>query len=228
MPELSPDKFADWPGFNRGAGSAGKFRMLLPEVIAEIEGDRLIAPGFAHETHAIERLDGETLRLDCGTEFPGVPAAECGLIGATHLATCVGTIGPALEARVSELYAARQAASAWVMGEVGIAVLFAFTQGATARVTHAAAAKGLKAGRPLQPGNQGLEFAHQETVAELAGAASIGVTVMPRGMMRPVNSLSMLIGLGKGLTAQRAHDCATCKARERCRYRNVKHLDAAA
>jgi hypothetical protein len=79
---------------------------------------------------------------------------------------------------------------------------------------------GYSTGDMLTPGGRGLALDQQARVIGLAGGEQIGITVTQQGMLSPVKSRSMLVGVGLGLAAKpMRRRCETCSSRERCSYR---------
>jgi len=218
--DLSPEAFRAWPGLRATARLGGRHRALLDDVLAEVRATGLLTPRIAFECWPIAATEGGDVRLEGGGTVPDLAGAADRLRGATGLVAAVGTIGSELEARAAELFARKQAGRALVLGEVGLAILFRLTRTMIDEVGRSAVAGGVRAGSPVQPGDHGLPLRLQRVAAQLAGAARIGVRVNSAGMIAPVNSISMFVGVGRRIARVEVHDCDICMARERCRYRD--------
>jgi hypothetical protein len=61
----------------------------------------------------------------------------------------------------------------------------------------------------------------QAVIFKLLDAGRIGVSLTPSLVMRPIKSLSLIVGLGSGpLGVEGGSNCDFCTIRERCAYRH--------
>jgi hypothetical protein len=200
----------------RVTGPALKARQ---ESLSLIVSESLVAPKCSFRNIASRELLGtpaELLLGDGALQTPGVEAVG-GLTGVTAVAC---TLGPALEQRVSTLCAERKLSLALALDELGNELLIYTVRLAAGKVRGEARRLGLSTGDMLTPGGRGLSLDQQAKVVELAGGEQIGITVTQKGMLLPVKSRSILVSVGKGLTAKPwRRRCDTCSSREQCRYR---------
>lgn len=134
----------------------------------------------------------------------------------TAVACAVATIGAALEAQVSALFAQRRASLAVALDGVGNELLFALSRRVQDRMFADAKKQGLTVAGELRAGDPGLRLQAQPTVLELAGAERIGVGLTRTLMMNPAKSTSIVQGVGLELPAQRWSRCDDCRSRARC------------
>jgi hypothetical protein len=134
----------------------------------------------------------------------------------TAVACAVVTIGQALEQRVGELFAQRQASLGVALDSLGNELLFAFSRRVQDRMWAEARKQGLTVAGELRAGDPGLQLQAQHTVLKLAGAADIGVNLTSTMMMNPTKSTSIVQGVGLALPAQTWSRCDHCRSRERC------------
>ncbi len=201
---------------------AGKRSARIDALVDEllVEAEAMLAPAVAFETHRLAAVEGSDMVLGDGTRLGDARMLVRRLGGAAELAIAVATIGGALEQEVSRLFAARQAMRALVLEEIGIAAAYALGDAAHEAICGHAAAHGLDASSPLSPGSTGVPLVLQKRIIDLAGGARIGVRVTETAMMTPVNSVSMIIGLGRDMPKwSRAKACNRCGARDTCRHR---------
>jgi hypothetical protein len=166
--------------------------------ILHVEGETLYAPRLLPKT-------GELTALVCG----------------------VVTLGAALEQRVASLFAERCMSLALALDDLGNRLLLAATRHAQDRMVAAARAKGLSMSGELRPGDPGLALQAQAAVLRLAGAASIGIKVMPGQTLTPLKSISMVLGAGVDLPPARWSRCDDCPSRSKCRVANCPAQPAA-
>jgi hypothetical protein len=135
----------------------------------------------------------------------------------TALACAVCTIGTTYEHRVSQLFADRQASLAMALNDLGNELLFAVSRRAQDRIQADVNRRGLTMAGELRPGDPGLSIEAQGPVLRLACADAIGITLGQGGLMNPVKSCSMVLGVGIGLPAAKWSRCDHCPTRNKCR-----------
>jgi hypothetical protein len=137
----------------------------------------------------------------------------------TAVACCVCTLGPALPARIQELFRGRQPGLAVGLDELGNELLFALIRRAQDRILTDARRQGLTMAGELCAGDPGLALSAQPLVLQLADASSIGVVLTPSLLMQPEKSSSSVLGVGIDLPATDWSRCDECRSRERCAHR---------
>lgn len=145
----------------------------------------------------------------------------------TALACGVCTLGPALERRVSELFAQRRASLAMALDELGNELLFEISRRAQDHMQAEVGRRGLSMSGELRAGDPGLALEAQGAVLRLACADSIGISLSEGFVMHPLKSTSMVLGVGIALPASAWSRCDTCKSRATCGVRS-RALAAAA
>ena len=181
------------------------------------EGKPLIQPAVSYRRLAVERLTHDRLVLEGGSVLSG-PLITRHLAAASQVAVIVCTVGPALEARADEVMAGDMMYGLALDG-VGSAAAEALAVAACHHFEQLVEQEGLQATIPISPGMDGWPVEEgQLQIFHLVDAAEIGVVLLPSGMMVPRKSLSMVIGLGAGVSAEGV-PCDYCSMAERCRYR---------
>ena len=193
---------------------------LHREALALAERDALVAAAYSYRIVPLERPAGDTLCLDGERlEAPWL-LPESGTL--TAVACGVVTIGAALEERVHELFAARRAALAVALDELGNELLFAAARRAQDRMLAEATRLGLEMAGELRSGDPGLAIETQTTVLRLADADAIGVELSSGLVMRPLKSTSMVLGVGVSLPSVNWSRCDYCPSLERCRVAQTR------
>jgi len=78
----------------------------------------------------------------------------------------------------------------------------------------------VQATTPLSPGMEGWPVNEgQPEIFGLLDLSRIGIQLNPSGMMSPLKSLTMVIGIGSEVTKTRS-PCDFCQVRDRCQYRS--------
>lgn len=188
---------------------------LRAEALALVEAEGLGLAAASYRFVPLERTEaGGVLCVD-GEELPApwlLPAS--GELTAVACAVC--TLGDAMQRRVSSLFAARRAALAVALDGIGNELLFAAARVLQDCMLADARRQGLSMAGELRSGDPGLALETQTTVLRLAEAEAIGVTASHGGMMQPLKSTSMVLGVGLALPDTQWSRCEHCPSRPRC------------
>ena len=109
------------------------------------------------------------------------------------------TIGAKWSDTVSARFREGEPLDGYMLNELGNAVLERWSRRIEALVRISARSRGMRAGSPISPGHSDFPLTFQPVLAELAEPQSVGIELTSGGMLAPVKSLSMLIGIGQGL-----------------------------
>ncbi len=149
---------------------------------------------------------------------------ESGKLSGIACAVC--TLGPKLEQRVSELFARRRVSLALALDQLGNELLFDLCRRVQDRMLADVARRRLTMAGELHAGDPGLALDAQAAVLRLAHAHTIGVSLTCGQFMRPLKSVSMVLGVGVDLPPARWSRCDNCPSRPKCRL--ARQADAAA
>lgn len=197
------------------AASARLPARVLGEALDLAAQADLLAPALCFRIVGLDRPAAATLHaggwsLDAPRLLP-----ETGEL--TGLACGVATIGARLEQRVSALFAERRGSLALALDDLGNRCLYVLSRQLQDRMLLAAEKRGFDLAGELRPGDPGLALEAQEAVLQLAHGASIGVTVTPGLLLRPLKSISVVFGAGHDLPPARWSRCDDCRSRPTCR-----------
>jgi hypothetical protein len=184
------------------------------EVIDEAQS--LLVPAALYTIAPVRHLEHKQVVLENEATFSGSLVTRA-LAGATEVATVVCTIGPALEERMSELFAAGEALRAVALEGAGIAAIRQVSNAVSVRICDEATARGLSVGMRASPGQEGWSIQQQRVVFGEVPAEEIGVRLTSSCLMLPRKSVSFVIGLGPEMRAD-AVPCDYCSKRERCNW----------
>jgi hypothetical protein len=199
---------------------------LRAQALAMAHDDSLVHACYSYGIVPLEAPAGPVLRAGGESlEAPWLLPAS-GQLTALACGTC--TLGPALERRVSELFAQRRASLAMALDELGNELLFDISRRAQDRMQAEVSRSGLTMSGELRAGDPGLALEAQGAVLRLAGADSIGISLGESMQMHPLKSVSMVLGVGVDLPATTWSRCDTCKSRDRCGVRSRAIASAAA
>jgi hypothetical protein len=207
-----------------GRPSAARTR-LRAEALAMARDDALVHAAYSYRIVPLEAPAAPV--LTAGGESLEAPWLLPATGQLTALACGVCTLGPALERRVSELFAQRRVSLAMALDELGNELLFDISRRAKDRMQTEARRNGLTMSGELRAGDPGLALEAQGAVLRLAGADSIGISLSEGFVMHPLKSTSMVLGVGVDLPASSWSRCDKCNSRDRCGVRS-RALAAAA
>jgi hypothetical protein len=191
---------------------------LRAQALALAREEALVAAAYSYRIVSLQAPPAPLLRAGGESlEAPWLLPASGEL---TALACGVCTLGPALERRVSALFAQHHPALATALDELGNELLFAVSRRAQDRMQTEVARRGLTLSGELRAGDPGLALEAQVSVLRLAAADEIGVCLSRSLLMEPLKSASMVLGVGVNLPASAWSRCDACNFRDRCRARS--------
>lgn len=128
------------------------------------------------------------------TEFKGAIGEYLG--ASQSVAAFIATAGPAIERRGSELLQSGDSLGAMVLNAVGAERAEAAEAEMIDQLREQALAFDLVPTLPYSPGYCGMKLTEQQKLFSLFEGEDIGVSLTPECLMRPIKSVSGLIGLG--------------------------------
>jgi hypothetical protein len=223
--ELSVD--VDKVLWGQGADPAAvRFRRPKLVAIAEraiVEGQGLLAPAVAYERYPVSERRHERLWLGDGSA--AAIGSLAGPLIASHLSRAdevilaVCTVGNGLAELISRTFPSDPVLALALDGYAS-AMAEALAEAACQRFEALAQAEGLQAGTPLNPGMIGWPLdVGQEQIFSILDTFPIGVRLEEGGIMSPLKSLSLAVGLGRDMDAA-GSACDFCSMSSTCRYKH--------
>jgi hypothetical protein len=192
-------------------------RPSLATVAAEVipEGVPLLAPAVIYRRISVLEALHERLVLAGGGNLFGAAIASH-LSAAREVIVAVCTVGDALSARAAEVFDSDPVRGLALDG-LASAAAEALAEAACRHFDSIAGGEGLASSIPLNPGMAGWPLQEaQQQVFSLLPADEIGVTLNPSGLMEPLKSLSLVVGLGRSEDLADGRACDFCTMRETC------------
>jgi hypothetical protein len=199
----------------RNEGRAG-LMAAAEEAIAL--GQTLFAPVAVYDEFEVRGVAGERVELAVDTASLTVgPKADL-LAPAKRLLMAVYTIGPALEARVGELYGAGKPLLSYMLDCVGVMALGVVGERVRRLAEERAAGRGWGVSPALSPGGLvGWPVQGQRELCALLPLADIGVRLNQYCVLEPHKSVSLVVGLGPGYDSHEVGSvCRYCALRDTC------------
>jgi hypothetical protein len=191
-----------------------QMRKLSQQSLAELPG--LIHPLAVYDVFDVSRAEPERLVLSNGEAFVS-HIVTTHLARASHLAAAVVTVGPGVEERSAGAFRAGNALEGLVLDSAGSLALNRVGLAAVRHLQQEAAERGLQASFCIGPGSADAVLEDQGVVARLLRIADIGVSVTESLLLRPLKSLSLLVGYGPDVPGADWHvQCDFCHRRPSC------------
>ena len=196
---------------------------LIHELLGRVSSEHLLEPAIAYEIYPISEICNDRLRLKDNLVIRGRLLSSFRL-GAKELGLAVCSIGPRLEKEATDYFNEDEPLRGLLLDGIGSAAVDCLTQKACRLIALEAQSRGYKTSSPLSPGMPGLPITQQKQLFRLVPAEKIGVSLTSAGVMIPLKSVSMIIGIGQGMkTWSQAEFCARCSLSKTCSHR-VHHF----
>lgn len=176
----------------------------------------LLDPAAVYDVVSVTGFHHRTIELEGSGAFEG-PLAARALAGAEKVALAVCTIGPALEARMNQLFSDDPVA-AMALDGAGTAALRRISDVIIRDLEDVAADHNWGLGMRAQPGQEGWSIWQQREIFDRLPTEEIGVRLNDSCLMIPRKSISFVMGMGPDMRPD-AVACDFCSKRERCPWR---------
>lgn len=182
-------------------------------------GQSLIMPAVLVHRLVVESYHHDRLVLAGGGKLSG-PAIGRFLAPAREVVIAICTIGDQMDLLISEAMKSEP--------ELGVS-LDGLANGAVENLgmevcryfEHEAARLGWQCSLPVNPGNEGWPLLEaQKQLFSLVDSSLVAVQLTESGMMVPLKSASMVLGMGEAIAVQ-GEPCDFCNLRDTCRYREA-------
>lgn len=194
-------------------GRKAAFQQALVEIAASMQ------PAAVWDCLPVKEFLHEKVVLANGVRLGGGPVVEV-VSGAEELIVAVCTLGPETDRRIAEYQKNREIFKALVLDELASWALDMTRQQLCRELEASLAQEGKRASAPLSPGESTWSIKEQRILFELVDAGAIGVSLSPTMVMRPLKSLSMILGAGRyPMGVEGATNCDFCTMKERCANR---------
>jgi hypothetical protein len=197
--------------------ASGRFRQqgqFRRDAIDLVERESLLNAAYCYRIVPLDEPPSDVLRAGGETLEATRLVPESGQL--TAVAVGILTLGPALERRVSALFAERRMSLALALDKLGNELLFALSRRVEDWIVMAARKAQLTVAGELRAGDPGLPLEAQAAMRRLAGAAEIGVSVTPGQVLQPLKSMSLMLGVGIDLPPVRWSRCDDCPSAPKC------------
>jgi len=197
-----------------------KLLTVFREELVEAQG--LVEPAACWDTVPVREIRHEKVVLANGAKIGGGPVAAV-IGGAEELIIAVCTVGARISERTDFYTREKDLFRGMVLSDLASYAVDLVRQGVCELVEDEAKASGLHVSTPLSPGESEWSVGEQATLFSLIDASRIGVTLTPSMVMRPLKSLSLVMGVGpRPMGSEGGTSCDFCTIRDRCAHRRMR------
>jgi len=203
------------------AADPASIRARRPKLVALSEraleeGRDLVEPAVLTRRLGVEKKRHNRITLEGGQHFTG-PLITEHLGGAEAVVVMLCTIGDRLGSQAL-IECATNLSYGFALDAVGSAAVHSLSAAACNEVEREAAAAGLQTSLPLSPGMEGWPVnPGQREIFSVIDPEELGVTLSPSWEMRPLKSLTAVVGIGAEIATKGAI-CDYCALRDSCRH----------
>lgn len=214
--DIQPDvgEVLRYLGYPAGAVPNGR---ILDSVHHAIETSRdKLRPRGTYTLYGVTAQNSRSLKLAGGAKFTGDVGEFLG--NSTRVAVFLATAGAEIVELAESALRARDTLRGMAYNALGSSLADAAGERLIADLRrHVAPGESLTL--PYSPGYCGISLAQQRTIFRLVDAARLGVELLPTLIMKPLKSVSGLIGIGpRAAVAAYGNPCARCPSLD-CRMR---------
>jgi hypothetical protein len=182
-------------GYPAGIAPSAGLQRILDQWIRE--GERRAEPRAVFAVLPVIESSWRAIRLRADGGVAEFEGAIGEFLGPSRLvAAFVATAGPGIDRLSAKLVEARDELAAMTVNAVGAERAEAAETAVIDRLRGEFRWQGLAPTLPYSPGYCGMDLRQQKTLFQLLGRETVGVTLTRDCLMRPLKSVSGLIGLG--------------------------------
>ena len=196
-----------------------RIESIIRELMDCVESSYLLESAIVYEFYPITKVHQKQVTLE-GNFIIKSSLLPSLFNRAKYLVVAVCTIGPSLEKQVTDYTHQGEPLRGLLLDGIGSAAVDALAQDACKRIADKAASIGYQASGPINPGMPGLPIKEQRQLLKMVSAREIGVSLTSSGIMVPLKSTSMVMGIGPKMnTWTQAEVCAKCNLGRACPYK---------
>ena len=195
------------------------------ELLESLKTLHLLQTAVTFEIYDVSEISADHMRLKDSSVLLGGLFSSV-LQKVRQIAIVVCTLGPKLEEASKNYFMAKKPVRGLLLDGIGSAAVDCLEQEACSLISQQATLNGYLASSPISPGMPEFPLSEQRQVLKLAHAAEIGVSLTSSGVMQPLKSASMVVGIGQNvLTWTAAQACASCNMYHICHYRIYNEIE---
>ena len=196
---------------------------LSQNVLAELPS--LVRPAAIYDVFDVSHAEPARLVLRDGHAFESHIVATQ-LAQAQQIAVAVCTIGPLVEEQSSRAFDEGRSLEGLVLDNAGSLALDCLSLAVVKHLQNVAASRGLQASVSIQPGSRDSALEDQAVIRELLPTEEIDVTLTEGLLLKPLKSLSLLVGYGHDMPEpEQVLQCHGCPRRQDCAFAHLRERE---
>jgi hypothetical protein len=206
-------------GLRKRAEVRPEIRLLIQELLVNLNRSRLLEPAVACEYYVIRSMNGSQISPDGDEALHGslLPAI---FHQAKELGAILCTIGPKLEKQVTDYSKNGATLRGMILDGIGSAAVDKLAAEVPRLIATEVSSRGYAISSPVNPGMPGFRLTEQWHLLPLVSSNEIGVGLTASGVLVPRKSTSMVIGIGPHMKRwTQTEVCARCSIAETCLYK---------
>ena len=215
---VDPDEVLRFQGYKKGVDvPSAEVRAIFAEALAL--GEALMTPRVVYQSARVTGQGPDSIQAGGVTLTIPEIGRLWGPLDAVGAGIC--TVGDAIEARVRDLFDAREFPLAVMLDSVGSAAAESLAEYVNDLLCQAGLAEDVKVTNRISPGYAGWDAAEQRQLFALCPGAPIGVTLNEACFMLPAKTITLLVGVGTEARVDHYFtQCRRCWMRD-CAYRRA-------
>ena len=190
------DEVLRYIGYPVGKVPNSRLQEILDHWI--LEAGRRATPRATYLVLPVDEIGRRSIRLQTDNDLVAFEGAIGEFLGPSRMVVAfIATAGPDIECLASELMRDCDELSAMIVNAVGAERAEAAESAVIQLLREQARPDGFAPTLPYSPGYCGMALAEQRKLFRLFGDETVGVTLTENCLMRPLKSISGLIGLGR-------------------------------
>lgn len=183
---------------------------------------QLLEPAAVWDAFPVREFRHEQVVLENGKRLGNGPVTTV-VGGASDIVLAVCTVGQPISDRIDAYQQDKDLLHGVLLDSVASWAVDLLRQQLCQWLDDEAAREGLRTSAPLSPGESAWRVEDQAVIFSLMDASVIGVSLTPSMVMRPLKSLSLLVGRGaQPLGVEGVDNCTFCSMRATCRFRDAR------
>jgi len=184
------------------------------------EASELLSPRGVVKTCTVSSIEKDRVMLAYGQSFQGESLGNL-LEGSSSVCIACLTIGPRLEQEVTALLKEKCFLKAYLLDAFGSLILQRASKLVENLIVEEACLQNLHTSMMLSPGDFGWPLNEQRKIFKLVSAEKIAIELTDSFIMKPIKSITFIVGIGEGARQRHGSSCLYCSRRETCLFREA-------
>ena len=219
VPSVGSEELLSVCGIKNGNKAVSpEIRGTLKQVLEEAPA--LLSPGCVMKTCPVSSIEKDRVMLAYGQSFQGKSLGDF-LEGSSSVFIACLTIGSKLEEEVSALLEEKCFLKAYLLDAFGSVIVQKASKRVESLIADEARLQNLNTSVALSPGDFGWPLDGQRVIFNLVSAEKIDVELTDSFVMKPIKSITFIVGLGELVRQRHESSCLYCSRKESCLFKEA-------